>query len=95
MTDRMNSVRYTGRAGNLVAALGLGLVVLPAASARADDVTLAETGSTLLYPLFNVWVSDYTKTHPGVRITTGAPARAKESIKRFRERSKLAPRMPT
>jgi phosphate transport system substrate-binding protein len=71
MTDCMNSVRSAGCAGTLAAALGLGLVVLPAASARADEVTLAETGSTLLYPLFNVWVSDYTKTNPGVRITTG------------------------
>jgi phosphate transport system substrate-binding protein len=72
MTHRMISVRSTGRVGNLAAALGLSLLVLPAASARADEVTLAETGSTLLYPLFNVWVSDYTKTHSGVRITTGS-----------------------
>ncbi len=39
-------------------------------TAHAADVTLLETGSTLLYPLFNLWVPDYTKAHPGVRITT-------------------------
>jgi phosphate transport system substrate-binding protein len=40
-------------------------------SERASgSVTLLETGSTLLYPLFNIWVPAYTHTHPGVRITT-------------------------
>ena len=51
--------------------LAFSLLALPAAPARADDVTLAETGSTLLYPLFNVWAAEYAKTHPGVQITTG------------------------
>ncbi len=36
----------------------------------ADKVSLLETGSTLLYPLFNLWVPDYTRAHPDVRITT-------------------------
>ncbi|MHB1951804.1 MAG: phosphate ABC transporter substrate-binding protein PstS [Acidiferrobacteraceae bacterium] len=36
----------------------------------AQRVTLLETGSTLLYPLFNIWVPAYTRSHPGVRITT-------------------------
>jgi len=31
---------------------------------------LLETGSTLLYPLFNLWVPDYQKGHPDVQITT-------------------------
>jgi len=31
---------------------------------------VTETGSTLLYPLFNLWVPAYTRSHPGVRITT-------------------------
>jgi phosphate transport system substrate-binding protein len=39
-------------------------------NAAKGTVTLLETGSTLLYPLFNLWVAAYTKTHPGVRITT-------------------------
>ncbi len=29
-----------------------------------------ETGSTLLYPLFNIWVPAYTQQHPNVQITT-------------------------
>jgi phosphate ABC transporter phosphate-binding protein len=29
-------------------------------------------GSTLLYPLFTVWASEYAKAHPGVRISTTA-----------------------
>lgn len=49
-----------------------GMAALTAALsvARAADVTLTESGSTLLYPLFNVWVGDYEKTHPGIEITT-------------------------
>lgn len=50
----------------------LAVLVLGAASARADDVTLVETGSSLVYPLFNIWVSEYPKTHPGVKITAAA-----------------------
>jgi phosphate transport system substrate-binding protein len=38
---------------------------------RAADVTLTETGSTLLQPLFAIWVADYGKTHPGVAISIG------------------------
>jgi phosphate transport system substrate-binding protein len=54
------------------AALALAAVALPAAPARADDLTLVETGSTLLFPLFKVWVAEYTKTHSGIHITTNA-----------------------
>ena len=38
-------------------------------AARADDI-LKETGSTLILPLFRVWAETYSKTHPGVTITT-------------------------
>ncbi|WP_158818769.1 phosphate ABC transporter substrate-binding protein PstS [Methylocapsa sp. S129] len=69
MTDCLNSLRPT-RAACFAAAFALGALALPAAPARADDVTLVETGSTLLYPLFNVWVAEYGKTHPGVKIAT-------------------------
>jgi phosphate transport system substrate-binding protein len=41
-------------------------------SARAEDVSLTETGSSLLYPVFNIWVSEYAKTHPDVHITTAS-----------------------
>ena len=36
-----------------------------------QDLTLNETGSTLLYPLFTTWVDAYTKSHPGIHITVG------------------------
>jgi phosphate transport system substrate-binding protein len=38
----------------------------------ADPVKLVETGSSLLYPLTNVWVKDYQARHPGVQITTNS-----------------------
>jgi phosphate transport system substrate-binding protein len=49
--------------------LALGLTALTTVRVQSADVTLVETGSTLLYPLFNIWVENYTKTHPGVHIT--------------------------
>jgi phosphate ABC transporter substrate-binding protein, PhoT family (TC 3.A.1.7.1) len=39
-------------------------------TAQAATVSLLETGSTLLYPLFNIWVPDYTKMHGDIKITT-------------------------
>ena len=33
--------------------------------------TLNETGSTLLYPLFNIWAKAYHRTHPDIKISTG------------------------
>ncbi len=54
----------------------VGVLALLASSSRrrrAPRTSIqAETGSTLIYPLFNVWVSEYTKTHPGVHLTTGS-----------------------
>lgn len=52
-----------------LAALSVAPWLTPPAVA-AQRVTLLETGSTLLYPLFNLWVPDYTRSHPGVRVTT-------------------------
>ena len=52
----------------------LGLGVAGALPARAADMTLTETGSTLLQPLFDIWVPEYVKTHPGVRSRPAAPA---------------------
>ena len=54
------------------AVFALNLTAVTTTRVQAGDVTLAETGSTLLYPLFNIWVTNYAKTHPGVGITTGA-----------------------
>ncbi len=42
---------------------------LPTAPA-SSSVSLSETGSTLLYPLFNLWVPDYKTAYPQVTITT-------------------------
>jgi len=56
----------------LVAALAAvaALRGVPAVAVAAEPIKLLETGSTLLYPLFNLWVPDYTKAHPDVQITT-------------------------
>jgi len=43
-----------------------------AQTADAEDVRISESGSTLLYPLFNTWISAYTQTHPQVSITAAA-----------------------
>jgi phosphate transport system substrate-binding protein len=52
------------------AALGfLAVVAAPSPRASAAQVTLAETGSTLIYPVFRIWAADYPNTHPGVAIT--------------------------
>jgi phosphate transport system substrate-binding protein len=80
MTDRMNSAYPARRASTLAALFAFSLLALPA---RANDVNLTETGSTQLYPLFNVWVSEYSKTHPGVHITaagTGSGAGIEQAI---------------
>jgi phosphate transport system substrate-binding protein len=37
-----------------------------------EPETISETGSTLLYPLFQTWASAYHQEHSQVRITTGA-----------------------
>jgi phosphate transport system substrate-binding protein len=68
MLDLGNRLAAPARGGFI--ALVIGLAALAARPACADEVTLAESGSTLIYPLFNVWASEYTKTHPGVKITT-------------------------
>jgi len=41
-----------------------------ASAIGAEGGRLVETGSTLLYPLFNLWVQAYTKSHADVQITT-------------------------
>ena len=62
--------RFALRIGILAVALAVaGACCLRIASA-AEDVNLLETGSSLLYPLFNAWVPAYHNMHPDVRITT-------------------------
>ena len=48
------------------------IAMLCAAPGFAQETTLNETGSTLMYPVFTTWVAQYTKTHPGVYINIGA-----------------------
>jgi phosphate transport system substrate-binding protein len=54
----------------------LTLVAAVAASLFASDpaapVTIAETGSTLFYPLFTAWIAAYSKIDPDLHITAGA-----------------------
>lgn len=45
---------------------------LAPAPASAASFQLRETGSTLLLPLFNLWIPDYAAANPDVTITTAA-----------------------
>ncbi len=47
-------------------------LVLAATPLRAASITLNETGSTLLYPLFTQWIPDYAKVAPEVGLTSAA-----------------------
>ena len=58
------------RSASLVLAAVLALGTMTAGHAAMAGEQLLETGSSLLYPLFNLWVPVYSKTHPGVQITT-------------------------
>jgi phosphate transport system substrate-binding protein len=73
-SKRMSNRQITrrSRSSRLAAAFALGFLGLITQSALAQPITLTETGSTLIYPLFNVWASEYAKTHPGVTIKTAA-----------------------
>jgi phosphate transport system substrate-binding protein len=62
-------------------AFALSLTAVTTARVQAESVTMVETGSTLLYPLFNIWVANYTKTHPGINITTN-PTGSEAGIKK-------------
>jgi phosphate transport system substrate-binding protein len=64
-----------------IAALALSTGIATAAHAAA---TLVETGSSLLYPLFNIWAPDFHAAHPDVQLTTtstGSGAGIAQSIK--------------
>ena len=54
----------------VVAGLAIAATCVFASQASAQNANILETGSSLLYPLFNLWVPVYTHTHPGVKITT-------------------------
>ncbi len=59
------------RAGR-VRALTAGIALLSLAAVCAAAVTVSETGSTLIYPLFKAWVAAYAKVDPSVQMTAGA-----------------------
>jgi phosphate transport system substrate-binding protein len=65
----MTMLRLAARSG---AAFALGLLVMSPPPTFAADMKLSETGSTLLYPLFQLWVADYTRAAPGLTISTAA-----------------------
>ncbi len=74
-----HKLRRTG-----IAALALAAALGAAATAHAAATTLVETGSSLLYPLFNLWVSDFTAANPGIQLTTtstGSGAGIAQAIK--------------
>ena len=68
MTQRSQHARRRAPRLVLLAAAGL----LAVGSATAATITLNETGSSLLYPLFNLWVPAYTRAHPAVQINTAS-----------------------
>jgi phosphate transport system substrate-binding protein len=59
------------RAALAVGLLELGLLAGLPFPARAE-VTLSETGSTLIDPLFKVWAAEYMKSHDGVTVSAAA-----------------------
>jgi phosphate transport system substrate-binding protein len=66
-----------------VAALALAAAIGITGTAHAAT-TLVETGSSLLYPLFNIWVPDFTAANPGIQLSTtstGSGAGIAQSIK--------------
>lgn len=73
----MNLLRVGAAALSITTAVGV-------SQAHADTVQLVESGSSLLYPLFNLWVPAYAKINPNVAITTtstGSGAGIAQSIK--------------
>ncbi len=38
----------------------------------ADNITLTETGSTLLYPLFQSWIAGYKSVAPNIDLSAAA-----------------------
>lgn len=65
---------HTGRFCRAVriTALTVGLALVSFAAAQSGPVTVLETGSTLIFPLFKTWVAAYAKVDPNLRMTVGA-----------------------
>jgi phosphate transport system substrate-binding protein len=58
------------KAGASLIAFAAFAAAAPFGAQAASDANLLETGSSLVYPLFNLWVPAYTKAHASVKITT-------------------------
>jgi phosphate transport system substrate-binding protein len=72
------------RAGAAVLAITAATGVAPRAAHAQVDVPLIESGSSLLYPLFNLWVGAYAASNPNADITTtstGSGAGIAQAIK--------------
>jgi phosphate transport system substrate-binding protein len=52
--------------------IALALAVSPLLAGSADALTLNETGSTLFYPLFQLWIPDYGRVASNVSLTAAA-----------------------
>src|SRR5580700_1054986 len=64
---RTSMVRATGRAAVLTAG-----IILATFAAHSASLTISETGSTLILPLFKAWVGGYAKVDPDLNVTLGA-----------------------
>ncbi len=58
------------KGGAFALALAASALVGAGTGQAAETTHILETGSSLLYPLFNLWVPVYTKANPNVKITT-------------------------
>ena len=68
---RNRYIRLVCRA-RMAAALTAGLVLVSFAAAQTTPISISETGSTLIYPLFQTWVAAYAKVDPNLHMTVGA-----------------------
>ncbi len=51
-------------------------IVVAITMARAADITLDETGSTLLFPLFQAWIAGYRSVAPDIHLSAGSTGSA-------------------
>ena len=75
MSSLRRTVSVRGRrslltAGLLALALSVSATFGATRGQAAGTNSILETGSSLLYPLFNLWVPDYTRVDRGLKITT-------------------------
>ena len=68
MTQRTGVSRRKATSLALAATLAMGTMMV--SHAAMAETRLLETGSSLLYPLFNLWVPVYSRSHAGAQITT-------------------------